>query len=68
MSIQLIVRGIDEELVTALERVAAAHKRSVEAEHREILKAALATPTPSTFKEVLENMPNLGEDSDFLYR
>ena len=38
---QLTVRNIKEEVVRALKQRAAAHGRSAEAEHREILRAAL---------------------------
>jgi plasmid stability protein len=68
MPTQLLVCNIDEELVLALKRAAAAHNRSAEVEHREILRAALACPRPCSFKEVLASMPNLGEDSDFEFR
>ena len=37
----LTVRNVSEEVVDALERRAAANGRSVEAEHRELLRAAL---------------------------
>ena len=39
---QLLVRNVDEDTVARLKSRAAAHGRSVEAEHREILRAALA--------------------------
>ena len=38
---QLTVRNINEQVVRALKQRAAAHGRSAEAEHREILRAAL---------------------------
>jgi plasmid stability protein len=38
---QLTVRKLDEEIVAALRRRAAANGRSAEAEHREILRKAL---------------------------
>ncbi|MGI4862119.1 MAG: FitA-like ribbon-helix-helix domain-containing protein [Janthinobacterium lividum] len=44
---------------------AAAHGRSAEAEHRDILARALRTPRRKTFAEVLMGMPNGGEDADF---
>lgn len=45
---------------------AAEHGRSTEAEHREILKEALAKRVPRlSFKEFLESMPNVGDDADF---
>lgn len=40
----LLVRGVDEELVKALKKRAGAHGRSAEAEHRAILAAALLMP------------------------
>ena len=38
---QLTVRNVSDELVAALNRRAAANGRSAEAEHRELLRAAL---------------------------
>ena len=61
----LLVRGIDEELVRALKERAGAHGRSAEAEHREILAAALARPRRRSFAEVLVSMPEVGVDADF---
>jgi plasmid stability protein len=42
----LIVRGVDDELATLLKQRAAAHGRSAEAEHREILRLALMDGSP----------------------
>ena len=61
----LLVRGVDGEIVRALKERAGAHGRSAEAEHREILKAALARPRRRTFAQVLASLPNVGLDSDF---
>ena len=61
----LLVRGVDEELVRALKERAGAHGRSAEAEHREILAAALARPRKRSFAEVLASMPDVGTDADF---
>jgi len=61
----LLVRGVDEELVRALKERAGAHGRSAEAEHREILAAALARPRKRSFAEVLASMPDVGSDADF---
>ena len=41
MRLQLTVRNLDADLVAALKRRAAANDRSMEAEHREILREAL---------------------------
>ena len=41
MGLQLTVRNVDADLVAALKRRAASNDRSMEAEHREILREAL---------------------------
>jgi plasmid stability protein len=61
----LLVRGVDDELVRALKERAGAHGRSAEAEHRAILAAALARPRRRTFDEVLASIPDVGVDEDF---
>ena len=61
----LLVRGVDEELVRALKARAGAHGRSAEAEHRAILAAALARPRQRSFAEILASMPDVGTDTDF---
>jgi antitoxin FitA len=61
----LLVRGVDEEIVRALKEQAGAHGRSAEAEHREILAEALLRPRKRSFAEVLASMPNVGTDADF---
>ena len=61
----LLVRGVDEEIVRALKERAGRHGRSAEAEHREILAAALARPPRRSFAEVLASMPDVGADADF---
>lgn len=45
----LLVRGVDETVVRALKERAGAHGRSAEAEHREVLAAALARPRKRSF-------------------
>jgi len=49
---QLIVRNLDEQLVARLKMRAAEHGRSTEAEHREILRQALAEEPRRSFKEL----------------
>lgn len=68
MATNLIVRNVDEALVLALKRAAAAHGRSAEAEHREILRAVLQRPHRRSVAEVLASMPDVGEDADFDFR
>lgn len=66
MPSQLLVRNLDERIVEALKARAAKHGRSVEEEHRRILKRVLC-PTPKLdLKRVLSEMPNVGEDEDFI--
>jgi len=62
----LIVRNVDEQIVQALKERAAQNGRSAEAEHREILKAALARPRKRSLYEVLASMPDVGRDEDFI--
>jgi plasmid stability protein len=64
---QLVVRGLEEEIVRALRLRAAEHGRSVEAEHREILRQALlpAATGRRSIKELLLSMPDVGDDADF---
>jgi plasmid stability protein len=65
---QLIVRNVDPGIVKALKRRAASHGRSAEAEHREILRAALADESNAeAFKTLLGSMPNVGRDEDFQF-
>jgi plasmid stability protein len=65
MVADLLVRGVDENVVRALKERAGAHGRSAEAEHREILATALARPSRRSFADVLAAMPNVGTDADF---
>ena len=62
----LMVRGIDASLVQALKRRAAAHGRSAEAEHREILASALHRPRKRHLAEALRAIPEAGKDDDFV--
>jgi plasmid stability protein len=64
---QLIVRNLKPEIVSALRTRAARKGRSMEAEHREILSAALRPGRGrATFKEWLAQMPDAGTDRDFV--
>ena len=63
---QLLVRNLEEEVVSELKKRAARNGRSVEAEHREILQSALRRgPGRQSLKDLLKSMPPAGEDSDF---
>jgi antitoxin FitA len=63
---QLLVRGIDDALVRRLKLRAARNGNSAEEEHRRILRDVLTDDrSPRTLKELLLEIPNLGEDADF---
>ncbi len=47
----LHLRNLDDELIARLKRRAARHGRSTEAEHREILRQALAEEEGSSFEK-----------------
>lgn len=65
MATHLVVRNIEPSVAQALKEAAARHGRSAEAEHREILRAALTRPARRSFKDVLAAMPDVGTDEDF---
>lgn len=65
MPTNLVVRNIDPAVAQALKQAAAAHGRSAEAEHREILREALCLPRRHSLKDVLASMPDVGKDEDF---
>jgi plasmid stability protein len=48
----LQVRNLDDELIIRLKRRASRHGRSVEAEHREILRLALSSEVDPTFDDL----------------
>jgi antitoxin FitA len=63
---QLVVRNVPDNVVRALKRRALRHGRSAEAEHREILRAALGGEVErQSFKAYLLSMPDVGSDDDF---
>ena len=63
---QLIVRNVDDGLIRALKIRAAEKRRSAEAEHRDILRDALAPRRAGkTLKDLLLGIPEAGEDADF---
>ncbi|MEP7304101.1 MAG: DNA-binding protein [Acidobacteriota bacterium] len=63
---QLIVRNHEDVIVMVLRERAAKKGRSTEAEHREILRDALApTRRGASLKALLSDMPGGGDDEDF---
>ena len=59
---QLIVGNLDEDLVRRLKLRAAAHGRSTEEEHRQLLRQVLR---PEGLGAALLAMPDVGADTDF---
>lgn len=59
MAGNLHVRNLDDELITRLKRRAARHGRSTEAEHREILRQALAADTEPDFEALAAELRKL---------
>lgn len=63
---QLLVRDIETDVVRELKIRAARHGHSAEEEHRQILREALrGHGSPKSLKELLLEMPDVGEDQDF---
>jgi antitoxin FitA len=59
MAGSLHVRNLDDELIARLKRRAARHGRSAEAEHREILRHALAQEEDSAFEKLAAELRKL---------
>jgi plasmid stability protein len=55
----LHVRNLEDEIIVRLKRRAARHGRSAEAEHREILRQALAGETEVSFEKLAEEIRKL---------
>ncbi len=63
---QLLVRNIEPDLARELKLRAARRGHSAEEEHRQILREALKpTGSPLSLKELLLEIPEVGEDRDF---
>ncbi len=61
----LHVRNVDDKLVVRLKRRAARHGRSMEAEHREILRQALAGEVEPNFADMAAEMRKLTRGRKF---
>jgi len=61
MAGNLHVRNLDDDLVARLKRRAARHGRSTEAEHREILRQALAVESEPSFDALAAELRKLTE-------
>ncbi|HUB43686.1 MAG TPA: Arc family DNA-binding protein [Acetobacteraceae bacterium] len=69
---QLLVRDLDDEVIRRLKQRAAAHGRSIEAEHRAILEAALRSETEvspiETSRQLRQELAQSGPDSSDIIR
>jgi antitoxin FitA len=59
MAGNLHVRNLDDQLIARLKRRAARHGRSTEAEHREILRQALAADADPDFEKLAADLRKL---------
>jgi antitoxin FitA len=59
MAGNLHVRNLDDDLIARLKRRAARHGRSTEAEHREILRQALASEVEPCFEKLAADLRKL---------
>lgn len=59
MAGNLHVRNLDDDLIARLKRRAARHGRSTEAEHREILRQALANEEGASFEKLAADLRRL---------
>lgn len=66
--VSLFVQGIDDDLARALARRAAAHGRTLEEEHREILRKALSRPSRRALEMVLAKLPQPREEVELYVR
>lgn len=61
----LLIRNLEPKLMQALKLRAVQHGRSIEAEHHEILRQILLKTNKRSFAQVLQEVPNVGQDCDF---
>jgi len=59
MAGNLHVRNLEDDLIARLKRRAARHGRSAEAEHREILRQALANEEEASFEKLAADLRRL---------
>jgi antitoxin FitA len=59
MAGNLHVRNLEDDLIARLKRRAARHGRSAEAEHREILRQALANEEDASFEKLAADLRRL---------
>lgn len=65
MPLTLTFTDTDELLIAALHKRARAHGRSIEEEHRDILRSVLRPLPQRPMADLLRSMPDVGSDADF---
>ncbi|OYO32298.1 hypothetical protein [Janthinobacterium sp. PC23-8] len=65
LTLTLTFNDADELLLAALHKRARAHGRSIEEEHREILRSVLRPLPKRTLDDILRGMPDVGSDAEF---
>ncbi len=65
LTLTLTFNDADELLLAALHKRARAHGRSIEEEHREILRSVLRPLPKRALDDILRGMPDAGRDADF---
>jgi len=66
MANSLLVRNLDPELIARLKQRAARHGRSAEAEHREILRHALAVDIGADFETLATDLRRITAGRDLV--
>lgn len=65
LTLTLTFNDADELLLAALHKRARAHGRSIEEEHRDILRSVLRPLPKRPLDDILRGMPDVGGDADF---
>ena len=65
LTLTLTFSDAEELLLAALHKRARAHGRSIEEEHRDILRSVLRPLPKRPLDDILRGMPDVGSDADF---
>ncbi|WP_308923966.1 FitA-like ribbon-helix-helix domain-containing protein [Janthinobacterium sp. J1-1] len=65
LTLTLTFNDADELLLAALHKRARAHGRSIEEEHRDILRSVLRPLPRRPLDDILRGMPDVGSEADF---
>lgn len=65
LTLTLTFNDADELLLAALHKRARAHGRTIEEEHRDILRSVLRPLPKRALDDILRGMPDVGSETDF---